>query len=757
MAARHRTTLPSLALAALSVATAAGLARVFAGASWVAPAVVAAVLPHLVAIAGRRRNWPEPVVLAGLLAGCTAYGLAVAETPTSFFGLPTGASLRAYLEHLADAPAILRTAVVPVPPDGGALLLAVTALWLMATVAEWLASAAKPTLGPLAPSLVVFVAVAALGSGDHPLVTAGYATAAAGYLLAQHHERTGRHPTFRHARGIDRGLRRLMGGIAAALAAVLVGSLVAPALPGSGSDALLDYRELGRGQGPGKWEIRSPLVDIRTRLVEQPAVELFTVGSPRQAYWRLLALDDFDGQAWTLDAKAPPAGDDLPLDSGIVADSIAVTQQFRIGPLDTRWLPAAYRPRRIALPGALVISESLSLLTAGGSAEGLEYEVVSEIPLPTDTQLAGSPPVRDRRKERYVELPDAFPQAVRSLAYDVTQGAVTPYEQALAIQDWLRDETRFTYTLDAPPGHSDDALVDFLFETRRGYCEQFAGAFAAMARAVNLPTRVAVGFTSGTFDPDAGVWRVTSQDAHAWPEVYLAGIGWTAFEPTPGRYEPSPGDPTRTHEDNPLSPPTTPGQTTPSSVVTRPGAPPPTSAPAGSPEVRVEQPGASGGPRVTRPLAVVVVAAAGVAATALLAGGAAVVASKQLRRSRRRRAAEVRARVGGAWQEALDRLGEAGIVRPASATPVEFALRHAPAHGAGDAGPALMELARLQTAAVFSAHDLDDEAGARAWQHVDRIAGALKTSSAPGERLRRLLDPRTLRPRDGTPRSPRRS
>src|SRR5207249_2988050 len=92
----------------------------------------------------------------------------------------------------------------------------------------------------------------------------------------------------------------------------------------------------------------------------------------------------------------------------------------------------------------------------------------------------------------------------------------------------------------APPGGSVDALDDFLFGSRRGYCEQFAGAYAALARSVGLPTRVAVGFTPGTYDEATGVWRVTTREAHAWPEVYLSGVGWTAFEPTPGRVLPDP-------------------------------------------------------------------------------------------------------------------------------------------------------------------------------------------------------------------------
>ena len=103
----------------------------------------------------------------------------------------------------------------------------------------------------------------------------------------------------------------------------------------------------------------------------------------------------------------------------------------------------------------------------------------------------------------------------------------------MALQDWFR--TNFDYSLDSPAGHGDDALVDFL-ESGVGYCEQFAGAYAAMARSLGIPARVAVGFTPGNEDPDdPGLYRVLGRHAHAWPEVYFPGTGWVAFEPTPGR------------------------------------------------------------------------------------------------------------------------------------------------------------------------------------------------------------------------------
>ena len=96
----------------------------------------------------------------------------------------------------------------------------------------------------------------------------------------------------------------------------------------------------------------------------------------------------------------------------------------------------------------------------------------------------------------------------------------------------------------------------------------------------------------------------------------------------------------------------------------------------------------------------------------------------------------------GAWAQALDHLADAGVERKPSATPLEFALRHAPAHGAGAAGPALMELAQLQTAALFAPDPPTADDADRAWVQVDAIDGALSHALSPVTRWRRRLDPR---------------
>jgi hypothetical protein len=108
---------------------------------------------------------------------------------------------------------------------------------------------------------------------------------------------------------------------------------------------------------------------------------------------------------------------------------------------------------------------------------------------------------------------------------------------------------------------------------------------------------------------------------------------------------------------------------------------------------------------------------------------------------RRRNDRDLRQRVLGAWAEALEVLRAAGVPMRPSATALEFALRHAPAHGAGDAGPALMELARLQSAAMFAPDPPTDDEASAAWEQVDVIRASSRRTVTRAARWRRRLRP----------------
>ncbi|MEA2486800.1 MAG: hypothetical protein QOF16_454, partial [Actinomycetota bacterium] len=120
--------------------------------------------------------------------------------------------------------------------------------------------------------------------------------------------------------------------------------------------------------------------------------------------------------------------------------------------------------------------------------------------------------------------------AVKQLLDSWTATAATPFQKLSSIQTHLRSE--FRYELNVDQGSSADALTNFLTKTRAGFCQQFAAAFAMLARALGYPARVDIGFLPGT-ESAAHTFTVRGTDAHAWPEVYFEKFGWVAFEPTP--------------------------------------------------------------------------------------------------------------------------------------------------------------------------------------------------------------------------------
>jgi transglutaminase-like putative cysteine protease len=132
--------------------------------------------------------------------------------------------------------------------------------------------------------------------------------------------------------------------------------------------------------------------------------------------------------------------------------------------------------------------------------------------------------------ETYLQLPPEVPERVHELALNLTGQRSTPYEKTKAIEAYLR---QFEYTLDLPAPPEDRDLVDyFLFDLQKGYCDYYASAMVVLARASGLPARLAVGYTTGSYDYTRQVFVVSEANAHAWPEIYLEPIGWVPFEPT---------------------------------------------------------------------------------------------------------------------------------------------------------------------------------------------------------------------------------
>jgi hypothetical protein len=169
---------------------------------------------------------------------------------------------------------------------------------------------------------------------------------------------------------------------------------------------------------------------------------------------------------------------------------------------------------------------------------GSIYTVVSERPSVTAAELRRQRLIGPRLSmfgrqvlASYLELPASTSPETVALADELAAGHSSTYDVVRAYEQWMAEHVE--YDLDAPlPDEGEDAVHDFLFDSRRGFCEQIASALAIMLRTQGVPTRVATGYAAGVRDRVAGVFEVRASDAHAWVEVWFPETGWQAFDPT---------------------------------------------------------------------------------------------------------------------------------------------------------------------------------------------------------------------------------
>ncbi len=728
--------LAELSLALVTVAAIASLTRLFADGSFLPPVVGAALVSHLVASVVRRRGL-NPVVAAAISGlGLLLYVAWVIEPQTTTLGIPGGDTLNAVRTDLRTAWDRFGAVVAPAPVNRGFILACAMGAWLAAWVGDLFAFRVRARFEAIVPSFVVLLFGAMLGTERHRIgLTAAYLGAVLAFVvLADVGARTTTGAWF-GTRGAQGDGAVLRAAAVVGLAAVLAGVVVGPRLPGADSPSLFGIGDKPGARGSARVTV-SPLVDIRGRLVNPSGAEVFTVGSPAPAYWRLTSLDRFDGSIWSSRGSYQRAKGSLPDGVATSGPEQTLPQDFVIGALSAIWLPAAFRPDRVdgQVPGLRYERDSGSLLTDRESADGLAYRVESALPTLTAEALAAAPEgMPGAIAERYLPLPPEFPVSVRLQAGEVVVGQTTPFGKARALQDWFRSE--FTYSLDVAPGHGDDAIVRFL-EDRVGYCEQFAGTFAAMARVVGLPARVAVGFTPGALGAD-GRYHVTDREAHAWPEVYITGYGWVAFEPTPGRGQPGAEDYTDVAPAE-AETPATPDTTVPGAAATAPGAttpaPTPEEQPAAGP---VDEPGPSVASRLLRAALVLLLL------LPLVALAAVPLVRQTVRRRRRLAATSPAQRVLVAWDEAEEDLAATGLGQQRWETGPEYAARVGPVGGSEVARHLDVLTVDAETAA-WSGAGVAPDVALRAEETAAALGTVLRAEATPLQRVRWALDPRPL-------------
>jgi transglutaminase-like putative cysteine protease len=278
-------------------------------------------------------------------------------------------------------------------------------------------------------------------------------------------------------------------------------------------------------------------VDLRVR-GELSDELVMRVRSPQPAFWRGPVFDTYTKSAWRitheqfLPATTVPA--DIPPELGTQASGgREIIQTFYIEKGQSNVVFAAYEPREVWFPGGTIeVADTQAMRARFVLEEGLVYSVVSEFPVQTGEGLnADIRQVPAVIANRYTQLPPELPERVRALAETVAGVEPTTLGKVQAIDRWLQENTE--YDLDIPPlPHGSDAVDHFLFEERRGYCEQIASAMAVMLRSLGVPARFVTGYAPGRRNIFSGYFEVVGSDAHSWVEVYFPGSGWLQFDPT---------------------------------------------------------------------------------------------------------------------------------------------------------------------------------------------------------------------------------
>ena len=328
-------------------------------------------------------------------------------------------------------------------------------------------------------------------------------------------------------------------GAASIVTAIVVQLVVLPSPP---------VNESSTNNEPGYTTGLNPLLTLGENLRrDDPVVALrYTTTSVTDEYFTFSVLDIFDEDGWNPGALAEDESTDLAniapapgLDSEIA--TLGITASVSVGQVGGRWIPVPYAPTRIrGLEGNWVWQrDNLGIRSPSASMQGQKYEADLEIAVPTAAQLRESGVDSSPSVSRYTEVPADLPEVIRERAIEVVGDADTNYDKAIALQQYFRDGA-FEYSESAPveenyDGDDADIIAVFLDE-KSGYCVHFSSSMAVMARTLGIPARVSVGFTPGELreGKDGPEYVITTDNLHAWPELYFDDIGWVRFEPTPG-------------------------------------------------------------------------------------------------------------------------------------------------------------------------------------------------------------------------------
>lgn len=282
---------------------------------------------------------------------------------------------------------------------------------------------------------------------------------------------------------------------------------------------------------------------------------VFTATSEARHYWRGETKDVYTGRGWVQSDESNHFVQPDELQAGLAEygmglyeDEVEKQEIFSAVQFRERKYSNIFYPGDIVSLQALPQSQFVNLEVSSGKITMWEnesqidtvnqYRMVSEYPIFSTVALreVTLDNLSERIREQYTQLPDSLPERIGVLAHDITEEHDSFYEKVKEVEGFFRLYGYMYETEDVPiPGRNEDYVDQFLFETKRGYCDNFSSAMVVMLRTLDIPARWVKGFTSGDIlirESNSITTEVRNKNAHSWVEVYFPGIGWVPFEPT---------------------------------------------------------------------------------------------------------------------------------------------------------------------------------------------------------------------------------
>jgi transglutaminase-like putative cysteine protease len=520
---------------------------------FLSPALFGGVLLVTVGGVGRTLRWPWYAVLPAQLVVLSLWlNHKYAEADSTIGWVPTMSSIKAVAERIQDGAVAINTYSSPVSsehPETYAYLLATALLVMLST--DFLACGLRRVPWAGLPVIVTLtVPISVLESGLSWVVFVTTALLFMMLLATEETERVlswGRSIAGRGER-ID-SLDQVVNGSTVRGSAFRIGlltaagALVIPIFVPVSSGLINAGGGPGSGSGGGgSVTLKNPIVDLQRDLLRQddiPLVRAETAADP--TYLRLTVLDEFDGSQWQPSdrdlVESNKAIGPLPPAPGLAPDATGAEEDWNVeltDDFDTTWLPTPYPATRINIGRGDWRYDGRTLDIAKvdkTDTSGLNYRVTGFTPELSPAELAGAVGAPVEVLGPMTRLPRDMPDVIAETARAVTAGARSNYDRMALLQAWFRSNGGFSYSLDRGPGSGMTQLARFITEEKVGYCEQYAAAMAVMARTLGIASRVVVGFLSP--QGEDGSYVYTTDDLHAWPEMYFTGFGWVRFEPTP--------------------------------------------------------------------------------------------------------------------------------------------------------------------------------------------------------------------------------